>query len=421
MIALLALLAEVALGQSGQNSAFVGDGRDCLNPSAIYGTSGFANAQQALDTNATTYSAAAFAERLGLDQPSALLEDKKTRGLLIWEVNETFDAARVPTYHHTDDAYITQPDCDAQYRVGLRGADLQATLLAGVFGTPHFGAFFAASQTSGQVASTDNLMRGIYWGYLYPIYSTAPLVFSPFFQGQSRAGTAVFALDAVYGAWFDNRWLLAKAGYTKSSGLYATARDTTLGLFFTTVVRPGDGSVPMFRAGIQRLDPGDKLGDDAKLFGMPSLFYRDIPLAQPLGVDEEEGVPHQRHRTTHLRLEDVGRMFDLASTFRIRPEPSVSEAVVGVHSRTYHLRVGEAPERARAFVLAKGGVVQLLEQPSLGVAGGLYASTRLEAGYKGPGSSMWIHLQLNDAEQLALYPFARNAVSSQLHIEVSKW
>jgi hypothetical protein len=170
---MIALSASVALAQDGQNSNFVANGRDCLNPSAIYGTSGFANAQQALNTNATTYSASAFAERLGLDQLAKLLEDKKTRGMVIWEINETFDVARVPTYHHTNDAYITQPDCDPQYRVGNRGADLQATLLAGVFGTPHFGAFFAASQTSGQVASTDNLMRGIYWGYLYPLYGLA--------------------------------------------------------------------------------------------------------------------------------------------------------------------------------------------------------------------------------------------------------
>ena len=36
----------------------------------------------------------------------------------------------------------------------------------------------------------------------------------------------VSALDAVYGGWIDNRWFLAKAGYTKSSGFYATARES---------------------------------------------------------------------------------------------------------------------------------------------------------------------------------------------------
>ncbi len=66
-------------------------------------------------------------------------------------------------------------------------------------------------------------------------------------------------------------------------------------------------------------------------------------------------------------------------------------------------------------------MVTLIEQPSLGVDGGYYPTARLEAGYKGPGGAAWFHLQLNDPEQLALYPFARNAVSLQYHVEVSRW
>src|SRR5687767_5072672 len=122
---MIALLAGLAFGQ---NAEFKNNGRDCNEPAAIFGTSGFANAQQALDTNANTYSAAAFAERLGLDQPRKLLADKKTRSFVVWEVNETFDVARAPVYHPPfDDDYVegTGQDCDEIYRVAMRGADLQ--------------------------------------------------------------------------------------------------------------------------------------------------------------------------------------------------------------------------------------------------------------------------------------------------------
>ncbi len=411
------LIAALAFAQ--QNSEFVGAGRDCQLPAAIYGTSGWANAEQALDTNASTYSAAAFAERLGLDQPAML--EGRTRGFLVWEVNQTYAAARVPVFHGEFGLnYAGDTNCDPQYRVGLRPVDLQATVLAGAFGTEHFGGFFAASQTSGQVASADMAYRAVVLGYLYPLYSTLLLPFAPFLSGEYRSGGGGFGLEAVYGVWVDTDWVLAKAGYAKSNGLYATARETTFGVFATVVVRPNDASIPVFRAGMQKFDP-TKLGDGAPSIGMPSLFYRDIPLAQPVGVDEIENLEHQRHRTTHLQLDDVGRSIDLVSTFRLRPEPGVSEALVAVHSRAYHQRAGDESHGMRGWGFARGGVVTLLEQPSLGVAGGPVPSLRVETGFRSSGASVWIHLQLNDAEQLALYPFARNAVSTQLHVEITKW
>ncbi len=338
---MIVLLATAALAQ--QNSEFVGAGRDCQLPAAIYGTSGWANAQQALDTNASTYSASTFAERLGLEQQA---RDEDTRGMILWEVNQTYDVARVPTFHgEFGQNYAGETNCDDQYRVGMRPVDLQATLLAGVFGTRHFGGFFAASQTSGQVADADNMTRLAYFGYLYPLYSTGSLIFAPFVPGEYRSGANGFGLDAVYGAWVDNQYVMAKAGYTKSSGLYANARDRTLGLFFTGVIRPGDGSVPVFRGGLQRLDVAEKAGGNAALFGMPSLFYRDIPLAQPVGIEDAEDVDRQRLRTTHARLEDVGRMVDVSSAFRIRPVAGVSEAQLALHTKRYHRRAGEEEQR----------------------------------------------------------------------------
>jgi hypothetical protein len=413
---MIAWLAGVAVAQ---NSEFVSGGKDCPLPAAIYGTSGWANAEQAIDTNAVTYSAAAFAERLGLDQPPS--GDRKTRGLVVWEVNETFNVARVPSFHGAfGQNYADDADCDPKYLVGLRPVDLQATLLAGVFGTEHFGGFFAATQTSGQVASVDPLMRLVYLGYLYPLYSTLSLPFSPFLAGEYRSGAEGIGLDAVYGLWVDSRWVMAKAGYTKSSGFYATARDTTVGLFATAVLRPGDGSVPVFRAGIQKLDPG-KADEDLRNIGMPSLYYRDIPLAQPVGVDDAEGVEHQRLRTTHVEMEDIGRLVDLASAFRIRPEAGFSSGVAALHSKSYHLRDGDEPDKAAGFALAEAGVVTLLEQPSLGVSGGPVPAFRLETGFKGPKAAFTFHRQFNDAEQLALYPFARNALSVQYHVEITRW
>jgi hypothetical protein len=404
----------------GQNSNFVKSGRDCGNPSAIFGTAGFANLQAGVDTNANTYSAAAFAERLGVEQRAKDADGERAlRGFVVWEVNETFDVARVPTFHPRV-AEVQQPDCDPEFRVAMRGADLQATQLAGVFGSRHFGGFFAASQTSGQVTSTDNLLRMTNWGYLYPLYSTVPLVLSPFFAGQGRSGTTVFTLDAVYGAWLDTQWVVAKAGYTKSSGLFATARDTTVGLFATAVVRPEDGSVPVLRAGIQKFDPGRSFGDRVSVFGMPSAYYRDLPLAAPAGLDATT-ARHERLRTAHVELEDVGRMFDAVTTFRASPEPALSEATLSIHHPDYHLRPGDDPDQGQALLSAGGGMVQLLEQPSLGVEGGRYASARVQLGYRTAGSAVWLLLHVNDAEQLALYPFARNALSTQLHVEVSKW
>lgn len=228
---MIALVAALAHAQG--NSELVGAGKDCVLPAAIYGTSGWANAQQALDTNASTYSAAAFAETLGLDEPYRD-DDGGARGFVVWEVNQTWNVARVPSFHGGfGQNYIRDTDCAPEYLVAFRPVDLQAVLLAGVLGTENVGLFFAASQTSGQVSESDGIVRGITGGYLYPLYSTLSPPFAPFLNGEYRSGAGGIGLDAVYGAWLDTRYLDAKAGYTRSSGFYATARDTTLGLFAT--------------------------------------------------------------------------------------------------------------------------------------------------------------------------------------------
>lgn len=172
---------------------------------------------------------------------------------------------------------------------------------------------------------------------------------------------------------------------------------------------------------MQRFDPGLTAGESAEKFGMPSLIYRDIPLAQPIGVDDAEGVVHQRLRTGHLQLDDVGRVVDVAVTARLRPEGTVSEALVAVHNPGYFRRPSDDVETQVGFGFAQAGFVSLLEQPSLGVPGGAVPSVRLEAGFRSLGANLWFQLEFNDPEQLALFPFARNALSVQYHVEVTRW
>ena len=95
MMSLLFLLSTVAFAQK---SAFTPEGADCGDVSVIAGTAGLRNARSAIQTNANTYSASAFASRhlaRGLEED----DEGGWSGRTVIDLNVTYGAAQVPVLH----------------------------------------------------------------------------------------------------------------------------------------------------------------------------------------------------------------------------------------------------------------------------------------------------------------------------------
>lgn len=419
-------------------SAFLGEARaarlnSCEFNYPIAGSAGFTNAQKGRKTNRNTYSAANFAERALVDgAPSAQW---------VMEWNATLNAARVPTLCGDSD-FLEHKRKERLYEDSL---DLYASNFALSFESKSFGAFYSASVTQSVM------------GFRYAVLPTMllqlyPLVSAPFVGIWQRGdGVSSYSLDWIGGAHVDTEWFGARVGYAGIGGAYGSFDERTIGLFGSTALPFGQHISPwsFLKAGLDRFDPG-RFGATkvSETIGMTSLFVRDLPYGQELDslLDQQADattarmatstIPDPRIdpssidpmpiaslgerlgeladvrlRTLHFEQKSIKGMVDLELSYALAPKVQVFDGMVAFHSPGYHQSrlIDSADDREdEAGFIIKAGAVQLPSQYSLGVEGGTYFSARAE--YRTPTQFTFMFL-FNDPEQLALYPFATNAVS----------
>lgn len=394
----------------------------------IAGSAGFTNAQKGRKTNRNTYSAANFAER-------ALVDDAPTAQWVL-EWNATLNAARVPTLCGDSDV----AEHNRKERVYEDSLDLYASNMAFSFESKSFGAFYSASVTQSVMGLRYAVLPTMIL-QLYPLFS------APFVGIWQRGdGVSSYSLDWIGGAHVDTEWFGARVGYAGIGGAYGSFDERTIGLFGSTALPFGERISPwtFLKAGVDRFDPA-RFGATkvSNTIGLTSLFVRDLPYGQELDslLEEEEAATTARMmistipdpmpiasigerlsdladvrlRTLHFQQSNIKGIVDVELSYALAPKVQVFDGMLAVHSPNYQpsrlLEEAESRNDEPGFLL-KVGAVQLPAQYTLGVEGGTYLAARAE--YRTPTQFTFMML-LNDPEQLALYPFATNAVSLRVH------
>lgn len=392
----------------------------------IAGSSGFANAQTGRRTNRNTYSAANFAER-------ALIDDApEFQWALEW--NATFNAARVPTL-------CGDTDMTGKAHLYAEPLDLYASNMAISFETHSVGAFYSASVT-------QSVMGQRWFAVPSLIIQLYPMVSAPFVGvWQTGDGVASYSLDWIGGAHVDTQWFGARVGYTGIGGGYASFDERVVGAFGTLAI-PLDGTDPFanqtpwsfLKAGIDRFDPSRVgLKDVAKKVGLTTFFYRDLPYGEALldaaqgalaatkdgegdladqAADQTRALAEGRLKTLHLEQANIWERFDLDIAVAVSPEVQLHDSMIAFHSPGYvrgrlvDKSAAARYEESEGFLI-KAGVVTLPAQYTLGVEGGTFFTARAEYRSK---VGVYVILLFNDPEQLALYPFAVNALSARVSL-----
>jgi hypothetical protein len=397
-----------------QQSEFVREGYGCVGAVPIAGTAGYSNLRTALRTAANTYNAAKFAENHTFTQVVDPDFDEPWHASLAYELHTTYNVARVPAFHPyaVSDPYNAD-ECKEEFRVANRPADLNALSFGAGVRYGRFGVFYAASLSSGQMAREDAIVRALYWSALFPMYGLIPLATAPLLPVDYHTGSSAMTIDFLAGLYADLSIVELRGGYTRTRGWYLYGQDRYLSLFGSLVLgsgplTPGD----VLRTGLEALSPADLAKDDTlEPVGQTGAYYRDLPF----GSSDAVGGSN-RLRSAHLRQANLGRHVDVAVAYRLKPQASISEAQLAVHTADWR-ESAEADEEASGGVLLQGGAVELPAQYTLGVEGGWVASFRFQAQVVAPTGSFKFQMLFNDAEQLALYPFARNALSYDLVID----
>ena len=382
----------------------------------IAGSAGFTNAQAGRRTNRNTYSAAAFAEQA--------MTDGSPEGLFALQWNATFNAASVPTLCGDG----TLPGDDRRQHIYNEPLDLYASNLLFAFDTKSFGAFYSASVTQSimgmRVAAVPALIIQMY-----------PLVSAPVVGIWQRGdGVSSYSLDWIGGAHVDTKWFGARVGYAGIGGLYSSFDERTVGLFGTVDV-PLDRSIVenpwnFLRTGLDRLDPSQfGAADVGKIIGMTSIFFRDLPFGEeavtddtsdtsgdttavaslPEGSTATRSLTDARLKTFHFEQKNIGQIVDVDLSYAISPKPQIFNGLLGIHSPGYQLgHDAEVGAELEPGAMVKIGIVRLPAQYALGLEGGTYFAARAELRLDETTTFL---LLFNDPEQLALYPYATNALT----------
>ena len=380
------VLVAVALAQS--EGKWLESACELANP--IAGTAGYENARNAIRTNATTYSAGAFARRR-----------MRKQVVLAWDMRAVYGVAMVP-------AFCGDPDGRRGGDVYLEPLDLHATNLGlnlpllerGPLNS-QFRLFYASSVTS----STTWNRAFTFFG---PMFNMYPTFFAPVI-GNTTTGTGLgsYGVDWIGGALFRSDVVSVQAGYTGQRGFYADVTQEEIALFVNGVADSLDdglqaSDLSYWMGGIQDLDTSKARAP--KEAGLSSAYFRSLPQRAKVAVDE----PASLLRTVHLAQADMFRAVDVSASLDVGERPSLRELTAAWHTSDFVVRDGErAAEGQHAYIRA--GVVHLPGQPLLGVDGGVFPVVQAVYRQTGGEAELKLAAQLNDPELLDLYPFATNA------------
>jgi len=368
---------------------------ECGIARPISGTAGFANGRAAVRTNATTYAAGAFARR-------------RLRAGVIGaiDMHAVYGAAMVPVY--CDD-----PDSNRYQEVYLDPLDLYATniglkvpIIEDGPANSKLRLFYASS-----VTTSTNWYRGL--TFAVPMFNLYPALLAPVVgSSTTNAGLGAYTVDWIGGAQFRSDVVSVQAGYTGRRGVYADVTQEKVALFVNGVVdRLGDGltasDLSYWMGGVEQLDPV-RFGANEDI-GMPSLFFRSLPQRARPDASAVDPLEVPTLRTGHARQEDMARHFDANLAWQFGATSSLRELTAAWHTPGWHTRGDDDPDdRGQGFLRA--GVVNLPDQPLLGVKGGLQPHLRAVYRKRNDDVALELSAYLNDPALLDLYPFATNAV-----------
>lgn len=413
------LLGALAAGEAGAADR----PRPCDQALPVAGAAGFANAQAARRTNVNTYGAAAVVEQAteGKGYDGDLSSRFRTSaGQFRLSFNDTFGAARVLA--RCDD----RDPGDQQTVMGLddrdrwlkkdrlyeQPLDLYATNVFMSGGTEAIGGFYSASVTQSVLGYRWAMVSG-------QVINLYPAVFAPFVGNWQRGdGVASYAVDWVAGGYLDLGPVAARVGTAGADGLYVTLDERTIGLFGTISRGVGEGAgdpLAYLRAGVQGFSArrfGAKRLADA--MGQSSLFFRDMPV----GVESAGAGALDHLRTLHIDQRGVAEQVELALSYRLGQQAGLYDAHIGWHSPGYYADRADLKGGVQAEDEGFGvrvGMIDVAPRYSLGVPGGRYFSARAQL----RGEALTAMLLFNDPEQLALFPFATNALSLRLVVDLA--
>ncbi len=397
----------------------------------IAGSAGFANAQAARKTNVSTYGAAAFAERSAQQMGLNSMESggaPRPWGFASAELNWTFGAARVPTL--CDDPMPTSSGSygldplkrwGRKERVYEQPLDLYATNVAFGFGLRRAGAFYSASVTQSVLGQRILVLPTALTNF-YPA-AFAPLVGA----GSTGSGVGSYTVDWIGGAWLDHPLAGARVGYTGVRGFYASADERVLGLFGTLSASGKDAEgarspVDYLRAGVEAFSVR-RFGasDAADKIGMSSLFFRNLPVAASAAAGSAQSEGAGDHiRTLHAVQRGILQHGEVDLAVNLGDQAGLFEAQLGFHSAGYFADrdgIQSTPEAQPKGFLFKAGMIRLPGRYALGVPGGNFVALRAEF----RAAPFSFQALFNDPEQLALFPFATNALSLRLALSSIGW
>lgn len=407
-------------------------------PNPIEGTVGYAVANQAADTNAQLWSAAAFAERaifpvMDLEKGGSWRNKEDGLGLYAIDTFHMGGAAYVPSKE-------TGKDCPPEYGYVQHAVNLQANGGGFAFKKGPVGLFYAATISRSTYASRLGPLYNTAWtiGGLYLPY-VAPLMMGRLNREEDLKSQAA---DYIVGAQVDlYTWGSIRAGYIHSQGLFLNGSGRVVKLFGSAAIKDFSdiAASDYLRAGLQ-----DQLwgkGDGAQKIGATSLFFRSLQY----GVPEEYavGVPNaadlkQAFQTVHAGQRGIGGWVDLVAA--VAPNNGnafVHEGLFTLHTPAYHL-VKDIPNEnvdASDYVvyergdfaiegLVTVGRVELPALPWYGVEGGGRFSAKLDALiWMDLDASMRLMLGVkadyNTPEILVPFPYARDVASLGFYIRLN--
>ena len=368
-------------------------------PVGIAGTTRYRVALEASRKNAAIFGAVASAERVVLPN----LQQGSSSAAMI-DLSLLYGATKVPT------------QCGG---LVLYDTDMTAGNLAFGFRLGPVSAFYSAG-----VASTLFTPGGAVGRYLYPTFigglgwfyaAAAPLLGA----GTSRHDVYSITSDYIAGLQLHGGKLVAaSAGYIGSKGLYANVSLPVIRAFVSSALTENVKELGYLRGGFDALDwalPKSAL----ETVGSTSIYARSLRsyATPPVGVASEptKDTSFRSLLTGHFEQMKIAGHFDLVSAFTVKPKPDLYHLSIGYSPSNPEPSYWEAKRRiARPYdrehteFRFEIGIVKLPDQTYYGVKGGpkFHAAIDLIGVWIGGKLS----IRLNDADVLANFPYAYNAL-----------
>lgn len=388
----LLLLSSPSAGQAISNGY---GGIEAIPNNVAYNT-----VLRASNTNAAVFGAASMAEQVVFP---ALRRDEDF--VFRFVSNTIYGGLVVPVDYLNDQGGVAR---------GMHPVDFSAVSLCAGYRLGDLGLFYASSMTGTVLApnTAGRAVNGTIWALDLAMASVGGTRVEEFSDDADINGGNTRA-DYIVGAQYDFGFFVARAGYVGTTGLFTNVSQSTLRLFFTSVIEPEMGVLTYLRSGTDRL-PLDDLGLEGM---MTSLFARKVRVVAPFETQANTTADQYAELrdaasfdrwTGHLRQLSIAKRFDLLAAADFYDGVSLHELRAAWHSEGFHRVVptdpGDDVQPEEGWGI-EGGYIQAPDMYYFGLKGGAKLSISVEA--RAPAGR--IKISRNDPDLLAVFPFAYDA------------